>query len=143
MGKRAGGNTPHHVFQLTKDDTIVYSIGLHVGNRNSIYNTLDKFGRALLSQERDRPKLVYMNTITQHFPTATGRFAGHMIHLPPDQFSCTANVSTNPLLDTELVRLQASVNVAPPMRNWVCITWEGTTVPTTVCRVRPMCLPCI
>jgi hypothetical protein len=98
------------VYQLTKDDTIVYSIGLHVGNRNSIYNTLDKFGRALLSQGPDRPKLVYMNTITQHFPTATGRFAARMIHLPLDQFSCTANVSTNPLLDTELVRIRASVN---------------------------------
>jgi hypothetical protein len=99
------------VYQLTKDDTIVYSIGLHVGNRNSIYNTLDKFGRALLSKGPDRPKLVYMNTITQHFPTATGRFAARMIHLPPDQFSCTANVSTNPLLGTELTRIRASVNV--------------------------------
>jgi hypothetical protein len=101
------------VYNLTQHDTIVYNIGLHVGNRNSIYRTLDQFGRALLSQgpPTDRPKLVYMNTFTQHFPTATGRFAGSMKHLPQDKYHCTEKVTTNPLLDTETDRIRAGVNV--------------------------------
>jgi hypothetical protein len=101
------------VYNLTHHDTIVYNIGLHVGNRHSIYRILDQFGRALLSQgpPADRPKLVYMNTFTQHFPTATGRFAGSMKHLPQDKYSCTEKVASNPLLDMETDRIRAGVNV--------------------------------
>jgi hypothetical protein len=108
------------VYNLTNDDTIVYNIGLHVPNRTDIYRTFDEFGRNLLTRgppqehnDHHRPTLVYMNTITQHFPTPDGRFVEHLIHtmrLADPSNSCTANVATNPLLDTERSMIRAGVN---------------------------------
>lgn len=85
---------------LNATDTLVFNIGLHnkLGEIGPVLQAFSDFSDMLRHQE-NRPQIVYMTTITQHFATPNGQYKGKKA--AQEAGMCLDKIDSNPRAQVE------------------------------------------